>query len=678
MTCCILEKRITTTVIPGHPGTPATPGIPGRAAYCVTNWVPTCEWIPNPSVTISHYLKTVSHDASKGWYPKQVLFARYALNGVTFADVPADHQFSVGTTSLNGVPLYVHSCYNKAVKTCYPAVAAVPPSPGTPPTPSQVITSLNLGWNSYSRSIDPVGVGESITFTLANNYGTFIALGTVAEEGQNIALFNWGLMVDVSGVKVMENGVVVATLASSYNSLTAFSIDRNFDGTLTYRADLAEYTTLTPPALSEVLYAFAHLYSGGDRVLCASTASLATAVPASCEMSGAGSLLVGPPSVNGTFLAKVTLGGAGTLTGSGVYPLSVAMFGGGALTAGVSGMFGAGALPGLTGIGGDHDFAVVDADLPALTGAGAAYTYTPPQPTVALGNLPFLQFYGYIQTVDIDNASGALPALAGVGGDYDFAQVNGQLPNLLFIGSEASRLDMAIMSNLVASGPYEAARDVVFIMLSGGELVSVHDVSTIVPQETMSAVSVESVSDMLAEFGLYYMSQSNLSSVNVQAYDAGPALNGVGRVWVVNIDTNAATQYDDYAFNSFFKRESDGKWYGVADDGVYLLEGDDDDGRDIAALVSLPMSDFGEPSLKHVPNVYIGGSSSEKLLIKVVVDDTEVVYEARHIEENTETTRVDLGRGLRGNNWQFDIMSSAGNFELKSVEFLPIAVKRRI
>jgi hypothetical protein len=698
--CCILEKTTNITHIPGDPGQAGFPGVPAKPAYCATVNVQTCEWVFNPAITIKNdcYLAwgwwpidpNVSAGCTTWWLPPsqnclpyvaykqgQVCQLNMYYNGQYIA--PFSSLGNIGAaSSINGVQLYVWKCYNKPITTCYPATAAIAPIPYIAPTPAQVITNYNLGWNTHSRAIAPLDVGDSLIFTVANGvHGVFVGLGPSGVDGQNLALFGWGLMIDTTGVKVFENGVQVDTLAVSYDSSTAFSIEREYDGRLIYRADLDSYTSASPPAGIAVLYPYTYLYSGGDRLLCASYVALDPEQTSDATMVGIGTLLVGAPSVDGTFNAAITLVGTGDLTVDEPYPYAITLTGEASLSAGITSILSNLTLPALEMIGADFAYSFVDTALPELELVSSMAMYVPQQPTTMYATLPFLQAYGFIQTVEIDNGDMILPEMQVVGGDYEYAFFNQSFPPLQVFGMEGNRLEMEIMSHLVTFFDFQSVASGVLVLMSHGQLQSVQTFQVAVLMDMISQMVAASQWTVLGEFGLSLMSGLQAQSSQLLTGVTGAAVNDTARVWVVNMDNGASSQYDNYGFNSYFNR--DGLAYGVADDGIYLLQGELDAGSPIEAAMDMGTTSFDAPVQKRLPAVY-ATVAGDKLILKVEVDGSDpYYYEMRSSSEHLDKHRFDPGRGLVGVEWSFSLLNQNGeDFELSSLEFAPVAMKRRI
>ena len=153
--------------------------------------------------------------------------------------------------------------------------------------------------------------------------------------------------------------------------------------------------------------------------------------------------------------------------------------------------------------------------------------------------------------------------------------------------------------------------------------------------------------------------------------------------WVMNTEgQRPLSQYDNYDFNSLCRIGD--RYFGARDDGVYLLEGEDDAGQPIDSAVRSMMLDFGSARQKRVTSAYLGYKSDGKLLLRVrSVDDGQLVenwYEAKQV--TAEAPRAGyrtLGRGMRSRYWQFELVNVEGaDFELDKLELHPVYLSRRV
>jgi hypothetical protein len=151
--------------------------------------------------------------------------------------------------------------------------------------------------------------------------------------------------------------------------------------------------------------------------------------------------------------------------------------------------------------------------------------------------------------------------------------------------------------------------------------------------------------------------------------------------WVMNTRTMAASEYQNYSFNSFAKMGN--KYYGAKDDGIYLLGGEDDDGEEINALVQTGLMDFGTSHYKAIPSVYLGVKSDGELALRVVTTEqgvrTENWYSSNINNDLAASDRITLGKGLRSRYWEFALTNVDGaDFDVHQIEMIPVVLERRL
>lgn len=146
--------------------------------------------------------------------------------------------------------------------------------------------------------------------------------------------------------------------------------------------------------------------------------------------------------------------------------------------------------------------------------------------------------------------------------------------------------------------------------------------------------------------------------------------------WIMNTDTGAVTRYENYNFNSFAQIGE--SYYGVQDDGIYLLEGADDNGTDIEATITTRKYDFGSPLLKRFSEVFIGLKNDDEMVLKVILDDeTEYLYTVVTTNDYVKDTKVKVGRGNKSKYWQFELVSkNSADFTLEGFTFYPMILSR--
>lgn len=155
--------------------------------------------------------------------------------------------------------------------------------------------------------------------------------------------------------------------------------------------------------------------------------------------------------------------------------------------------------------------------------------------------------------------------------------------------------------------------------------------------------------------------------------------------WVLNTKTLGATQYTNFAFNSFAEIAR-GVWIGCKRDGLFELTGDDDSGTpiDLEIRTGLMMMAAGREA--RVPYAYIAARTDGSLVMKVVKGEEpdgelhEFWYEVEvRAMSSTRTTRSKLGKGTKAVWWQFALSNVRGStLELAQLKLYPVILDRRI
>jgi hypothetical protein len=144
--------------------------------------------------------------------------------------------------------------------------------------------------------------------------------------------------------------------------------------------------------------------------------------------------------------------------------------------------------------------------------------------------------------------------------------------------------------------------------------------------------------------------------------------------WSVTLGSNASTNYTNYEFDSFCKGP-DGEYYGIKSDGLYLLNGDTDDGAEIEASIDLGELNMGTSKLKRLDNIYIAAASAKKLVIGV----NGYSYDTRSNSLTMQEHRADIGKGIRATFLSVTVSNKEGShFEIESLEARAVPTSRRI
>jgi hypothetical protein len=195
----------------------------------------------------------------------------------------------------------------------------------------------------------------------------------------------------------------------------------------------------------------------------------------------------------------------------------------------------------------------------------------------------------------------------------------------------------------------------------------------ITPQLIMRVTATDEIS--LDNVDALQMIFSPILADGIQLSAAYLSPGGSITTWAVNTRSGAVTEYDNYAFNSFAR--IDNSYVGASSDGLYELTGDDDDGADIVAQIKSGFAQWGGSKLMSFKGAYLGVRGSGDFVLKLITgDDKTYIYAVS--ARDVATTKVTLGKGLRARYWAFELISTGQDFDLDTIEFVPMVSNRRV
>lgn len=157
---------------------------------------------------------------------------------------------------------------------------------------------------------------------------------------------------------------------------------------------------------------------------------------------------------------------------------------------------------------------------------------------------------------------------------------------------------------------------------------------------------------------------------------AGFLLPGIGfTTWAMNTRTAGVTEYQNYAFNSFARIGN--KYLGASDDGLYELMGDDDDGESIIATIRSGFSQWAGAHLHSFKAAYLAVRGEGQFVLRLITGDGKT-YNYTVSQDAMRTTKVSMGKGLRARYFAFELISSGQDFDLETLEFIPLVAQRRV
>lgn len=154
-----------------------------------------------------------------------------------------------------------------------------------------------------------------------------------------------------------------------------------------------------------------------------------------------------------------------------------------------------------------------------------------------------------------------------------------------------------------------------------------------------------------------------------------PSIGGSVTTWALNTKTGALTEYSDYAFNSFARL--DGRHIAASSEGLYELTGDTDDGQDIIAEMESALVQMAGSRFTSFRAAYIAVRGGGQFVLRLETGDGKT-YNYAVTADDMATTKINLGKGLRARYFSFTLISSGQDFDLESLEFVPIAARRRV
>ena len=154
------------------------------------------------------------------------------------------------------------------------------------------------------------------------------------------------------------------------------------------------------------------------------------------------------------------------------------------------------------------------------------------------------------------------------------------------------------------------------------------------------------------------------------------APNGSFTTWTTNTRTGAVTEYENYAFNSFAKLGD--RYVGATSSGVYELLGDTDAGSAIIAEMTGAFLQFGGTHLSRLKAAYIAthGTAGNFVLKIETLDGVTYTYSAE--TRSGRSSKVHMGKGQRSRYFAYTLTSLGQDFDLDTLEFVPIVLDRRV
>lgn len=154
-------------------------------------------------------------------------------------------------------------------------------SSSTSPTPAQINTYFDRDWNSAADSIGEIPAGSYIECKIQyGSHAVFIGMDLVDRFSTLPTAYRYGIMSDVSGVRIFEGGVSGALLTVN-SPTTVLRIHRGTSGKVYYQVvgQSLVPSALDPIAPAEIIHGYGLLYSSLDAVTDATIGTATIAEP---------------------------------------------------------------------------------------------------------------------------------------------------------------------------------------------------------------------------------------------------------------------------------------------------------------------------------------------------------------------------------------------------------------
>lgn len=611
-----LQKPIIRQYIPPMPARPGHPGQPYRPARWVTENRVVCRWI----------------------------------SGVTLNVVNLDPFGS--PTSVSGgqsaaiQPRYV--CSTERVTFFVPEQQAIAPTPSRPATPEQTITDYQIGWNASARSVVPmVGEGQFRFRVPVSTVGAVVGITPSPDSTeQGYDHIRYGFLVESGRLRIWENEALVADLGFVPNAMLSITRAR---GRIVYRVN--DGVVRDVPNFQEPAYLSSVLYMGGDTVDDAQLVTVISIEGQSAPMVG----YAGDEEINqasGFFLPMI--GYAETIS---ITPI----------TGEASGSF----LPMVGGAADAGGYSFASGSFLPMTGQAQANNITP---AFAIADGEFLPMIGSAEGVMhiVGEAEGSFLPMIGLSAETSYSVADGQFLPMVGYAAEGERPDQAIVFSEMAGLDRLTTDALVFAIVDGRFGIS--GLMVVTPIATATMMGRVSLSDNYTLILELQAAIRSFMEANASAFD--PASAQQRDVWVYHMGSDGSTRYEGFDFDGFAK--VDDAYYGIKPDGIYLLEGQDDDGEAVQSRVNFGSLSFGSMARKALPYVYVGMASSGNTFLRVTVEGDTFTYRVRNSTSEMKTHRFEPGRGLAANFYELELVADGEVFDLHAIDFQAIELKRRL
>lgn len=159
-----------------------------------------------------------------------------------------------------------------------------------------------------------------------------------------------------------------------------------------------------------------------------------------------------------------------------------------------------------------------------------------------------------------------------------------------------------------------------------------------------------------------------------------PSMSPFRKGFVMNLSTFGVTEYSNYPFNSFCDYHLSGVYVGASENGIFLLDGDDDDGVKINAVIHTGTEDLWSRVIRRLREGFITMRGGE-IDIEIILDEGRLDPVTRNlvsVRDVMHEERFKIPRGLKNRFASFIFRNSGGaDFDLESLRIFCDEIQRR-
>jgi hypothetical protein len=173
--------------------------------------------------------------------------------------------------------------------------------------------------------------------------------------------------------------------------------------------------------------------------------------------------------------------------------------------------------------------------------------------------------------------------------------------------------------------------------------------------------------------------QVNLAAFNAWGFSRIEAVFPYRKATVMHLFNHSITHYENYPFESL--AHFNGLFLGANEDGILVIDGDNDLGEPIVAEVDTGVWDSAEKgAVQRLREIWLAGRWNEGMEIEAIGDETRLypssVFEL--IREKIREQRQKLRKGIKARFFTFRVRNVAGSdFDIHSLRVLGEQIKRK-